>query len=474
VLHADRTWRLDDQHNTQVTTMLQKWCTAECNALDTLDKQLRAAWAANEAEGGDESWNESYGKARERFKETRRYWRGRVQSRNTRKAITEDLRSMVFEPAGPDAFDANPDVLAVANGLLDLRTGALRPLRAEDMVTQRLTVAYKPDAPRSQWQEFLEQVIVSENMEPDHELIAWLQRLVGYAITGHATEQIFVLMTGKGANGKGVLTRALRKVLRAVTANVQVETLEQSRSGSAASGDLARLNGARLVFGSEPETGARFKAGLIKQITGGDPVTARYLYRPEFEFTPKFLVLISTNSLPTAIDASDGYWRRARVVPFRRQFELAERDGNIDARLATEAEGILAWAVEGARAWYAKKLGTTAAVDMESDQYRASNDRLGEFIDTRLEVTGDTSDRVIRTDVWLAYRQWADDVQTEPMRDQTFYAAMSERPGVKAVKTTVGDKRGVRMLTGIRILDTAAQKQREVAAERETRPLRIV
>ncbi len=394
VLQPDGLWEMDDEQDNATTTLLQRWAEAECNELDVLDKQLRAAWAANEAAGGDESWNESYGKARDRFKDTRKYWRGRVQSRQSRKNILEDMRGLpgVRVPDGPDAFDADPDVLAVANGLLDLRTGKLRGLRASDMVTQRLKVAYRPDAAAPMWQEFLEQVILDEAGQPDADLIAWLQRLVGYAITGHASEQVFVLLTGKGANGKGVLTRALRTVLGAITKAAQVETFEQARAGSGASGDLARLNGARLVLASEPETGARFKAGLIKQITGGDPVTARHLYRPEFEFMPKFVVLISTNSLPTAIDASDG-----------------------------------------------------------------------------LEVTGDPADRVPRTEVWLSYVQWADDVKTEPMRDQTFYSAMTERPGVRAVKSS-----GIRMLAGVKVLDGAAVKAREVAAAKELRGLRAV
>lgn len=473
VLQPTGVWRLDDEEDLLATGLLQRWCDAECSALDSLDKSLRAAWAANEKAGGDEAWREAYDKTRDRFKTARKYWRGLVQSRQARERILKDLKGLpgVVVPQGPEAFDADPDVLAVANGLVNLRTGKLSPLRAAHMVTQQIGVEYRPEAKAPRWEAFLRQVLITDDAEPkpDEEMIGWVQKLIGYTVSGHAREQMFAVLYGSGANGKGVFLETLADLFDPITKTIQMSTLEHkagSAGGGAASGDLARLAGSRLVLGSEGEVGVRLSASLIKRLTGQDTITARHLYRTEFEFRPRFTLLLATNTRPAVLDASEGYWRRVRLIPFRRFFKPEERDARLPEKLREELPGILAWALEGAKRWYADRLGEPGAIQAETDAYRAASDRLAEFMVDRLDVTGAHTDVVTTQAVWLAYNEWASDNKEDDgkMRRAVFMSAIGERAGVRTSRLN-----GRAILRGVRVLDVAERKQREVAAEKAIR-----
>lgn len=469
---ATNVWLLDDEHDLLTGSLLQRWCDAECNVLDSMDRSLRAAWAANEAAGGDQAWNDAYATTRDRFKNAKKYWRSRVQARQSRERIVKDLRELpgVSVPQGPDAFDADPDVLAVANGLVDLGAGTVRPLRPLDLVTQQLGVEYRPDAEAPQWQRFLRQVLITDgpSPEPDEELIAWVQKLIGYSITGHASEQMFAVLFGHGANGKGVFLETLGELFDSISRTANMASFEAkagSSGGGSASGDIARLAGARMVFTSEGEVGARLSASLIKRITGEDTITARHLFRPEFQFKPRFTLFMASNTRPHVLDASEGYWRRVRLIPFRRFFSAAERDPRLKEKLRAELPGILRWAVEGAQRWYLEGLGTTAVVDQETDAYRASTDRLAEFMSEYLEVTEQHLDVVDTQAVWMAYNAWATDNNDDTaLKRSVFVSAISERRGIRADRRS-----GKAVLRGVKLLEVAQRKQREVQREKDSR-----
>jgi putative DNA primase/helicase len=342
---------------------------------------------------------------------------------------------------------------------------------ASDLVTQRLTVDYDPKAEAPQWKAFLRQVLITPEGEPDEELIHWLQVLIGYGITGRASEQAFAVFFGKGANGKGVLIDVLTEIFAAITKTAAMSTFEVKQVNGPSS-DQARLVGARLVFTSEGEVGARLSAANIKRFTGEDRVTARFMYATEFEFRPRFLLIMASNTKPHVIDSSEGYWRRVKLVPFRRFFEEHERDPHLRDKLLAEAPGILRWAVDGAREWYKKGLPASATVRRETLIYRDSSDRLAEFMATRLDITGNQKDRTKATDVVKAYKAWAEDAGEEvknQLSRSSLLAALGERKGI-----STGSYAGQLHLYGVTVLGEADIRRREVAAEKAERSLKVV
>lgn len=468
VLQADRAWQQDSEAEILVAGLLQEWCDIECRTLETIDRQLRAAWAANEAAGGDQAWGERYQTVREKFKKEAARWRGRVQALPVRERVRTDLKSMpgVAVPEGPEAFDANPEILAVRNGVVDLRTGQLRALRAGDLVTQVVDVEYDPAARAPQWERFLGQVLVDEEGITDPALVQWLQRFIGYSITGHAREQVFAVFYGSGANGKGVIIETLTHLFSSISRTTPMSTFGMGNgNGGGASSHLARLAGARMVFTSEGEVGELLSASTIKRVTGEDRITARFLYRPEFEFMPKFTLIMASNTKPHVRDSSEGYWRRVKLVPFRRYFSPGERDSMLKMKLRAEEAGILAWAVRGAQEWLRHGLSSAASVDAETESYRATSDRLAEFIRDCLDITGAATDVVTMKAVWLAYSAWAMDNKEEgSMRRSVFTSAIGERRGMV---TTVRHNQAV--LRGVKLLDETEKAARRVASEKALR-----
>jgi putative DNA primase/helicase len=438
VLGADALWTVDDTEASRVHRLLQAWADAECTAVATLDRELRAAHAAMDSDE-DEAHRERYDLLRKHFRRAQA-WARRVQSGAVRDRSAIEIRRMAGVALDtPEKFDANADSLAVANGLVNLRTGEIRPLRADDLVTRRVNVAYDPAADAPLWTRFLGQVLVHADGTTDAELVAWTQRLVGYGLTGHTSEQVFATFLGKGANGKSVLIETLADLFASISATAAMATFEADRTAGAASDDLARLHGVRLVFASEGEVGKRLSAATIKRITGEDKVTARHLYRATFEFRPRFLLVMASNTKAPVLDSSEGYWRRLRVVPFLRYLERHERDATLRRRLVAEFAGILAWAVRGAQDWYAYGLGESATVDAHGDEYREEMDRLAGWLDECVEVTGTYGDAVLASEAWLSYVDWLGDNKIdEKLSQRAFLSSLAERRGIVRAKAARG------------------------------------
>jgi putative DNA primase/helicase len=318
------------------------------------------------------------------------------------EAVIKELPSVPGVPAAAADFDADAELLSVANGTVNLRTGELHAHTPADMITKRLDVAYNPDAMAPRWARFLGEVF------PNHpEMPAFMRRLVGYGISGSTAEQCFVFMHGQGANGKSVLLDALLYVLKGVTKSTEFSTFEQRVNVGQASPELAALRGARLVTASETEKYSRLAEALVKQLTGGDPVTCRALYGAPFTYVPNFLLMVAGNYKPAILSQDLGVWRRVKLVPFEATFRGAKADKTLPAKLRDEAEGILAWAVAGAQEWYADGLGEPASVATATQDYRESEDRLAEFIAARLVQEPDA--RVAPMAVRRAYAEWAED-----------------------------------------------------------------
>ena len=285
-------------------------------------------------------------------------WATRSANKSRIDAMVSLGQSEIGIARRSEIFDANPRVFNTASGLIELKTGECRPTEPGDYVTMAAPVFYRREAECPVWLTFLDRVL-GGNLD----LIEFLQRAVGYSLTGLTIEQCLFLLYGSGANGKTTLLEALRGILGNYAQQTPTETLLlRGNGGSGIPNDLARLRGARLVCATEIEDGHRLAESLVKQLTGGDTITARFLHREFFEFRPQFKLWIATNHKPMIRGTDYAIWRRIRLVPFEVQIPPEERDAELPAKLAAESTGILAWAVEGCLQWQKKGLDAPEAV----------------------------------------------------------------------------------------------------------------
>lgn len=378
-------------------------------------------------------------------------------------AVLKELPSVPGVPAQASDFDSHHHLLSVANGTIDLRTGKLHPHTPADMITKRLDVAYHPDAPAERWNQFLTEVF------PGHpDLPGFMRRLVGYGITGSTSEHCFAFMHGQGSNGKSVFLDALIHVFKGVTQATQFSTFEKSVNVGQASPELASLRGARLVTASETEKYSRLAEALVKQLTGSDPVTCRFLNQNPFTYVPNFLLLVAGNFKPAILSQDEGSWRRVKLVPFDAVFSyaLGNKDTALPAKLRAEAEGILSWAVAGAVEWYAQGLGEPASVTAATQDYRESEDRLEPFIEACL-VREDGA-RVGPMAIRRAYKDWAEDAALDRKEVLSGWALSVELESRKFKKDKRGGSWG---FNGIRLMTDEERETASRLAEGTSEPV---
>jgi putative DNA primase/helicase len=278
-------------------------------------------------------------------------------------------------------WDTDPYLLGTPSGVIDLRTSKLRDGRPEDHITKLTGVRYDPDAKAPRWERFLTEVTGD-----DAELSEYLRLAIGYSLTGDIREQVFQILYGDGANGKSTLLNTISYVWGDYALAAPFTTFTAGRYGdSGPTNDLARLDGARFVIATEPNEGASFNEGRVKQITGGDPITARFLHKEHFTFTPQLKLWLAANSKPSVRDLSTGFWRRVRLIGFPVNFaEAGQADDKLTATLRAEGPGILAWAVRACREWQERNLTQPDSVIQAVAEYREESDPVADFIAARL------------------------------------------------------------------------------------------
>jgi putative DNA primase/helicase len=278
-------------------------------------------------------------------------------------------------PVLPGQLDHDPFLLNVLNGTLELRTGELRPHGREDRITKLARINYDPAARCPGWEKFLSTI-----MNGNDDLVTYLQRVVGYGLTGDVSEQCLWFFYGTGANGKSTFLGTVLAMLgdygmQAVSDLLMVKNHESHPT------ERADLFGKRFVATIETEEGKRMAEALMKQMTGGDKVRARKMRQDFFEFTATHKIVLAANHKPTVRGTDHAVWRRIKLVPFTVTIGDDKKDKALPAKLKKELPGILAWAVRGCRDWQQHGLGEPEEVTAATDSYRAEQDLVQAFID---------------------------------------------------------------------------------------------
>ena len=327
-------------------------------------------------------------------------------------------------------LDDDKYLLGVKNGVVDLRTGKLLPSTKSQMITKRANVEFDEDAQCPVWENALSQM-----MADDKDVVEYLQRSVGYSLTGDTREHLLFFLHGFGENGKSVFINIIQKLLNDYAAQTPVATIMKKAKGSIPN-DIARLKGARFVSTTETEEDSHISDAEIKHMTGGDIVTARYLHKEFFEFKPNFKLWISGNYKPI-LGEDHGIWRRVILVPFEVTFDAKTRDDQLEDKLTNELPGILNWAIKGCLNWQNQslKVNPPTKIANATNEYKTDNDRIDSW--TYVCCDKDQSFSAKSSELYESFRNWATSNGETGMSHRTFSQKMVERRYTKK-RTSAG------------------------------------
>ena len=338
-----------------------------------------------------------------------------------------------------DDLDRDRWALNCQNGTLDLRTGNLRPHDPADLITRLAPVDYDPDAECPRFMRFLKETLI------DGGVISFIKRYAGYTLTGITRERLFAILHGFGKNGKTTLVELLQDAMGDYATNTDTETI-LAKKYQGVGNEVAALKGARFVSAAEVEKGRRLAESKIKQLTGSDTVTARFLFGEPFNFRPEFKLWLSTNNKPVVLGTDDAIWDRIRLISFTQRFEGNKADPKLPEKLREELSGILAWMVEGCLEWQEHGLEEPDSVISATEQYRTEMDTLATFLDERC-VIGEGF-VVLAEQLYQQYTIWCDKSGERKEPQKAFVGRLTERGFVRA-RATRGVNRGRYIWRGI-------------------------
>ena len=327
-------------------------------------------------------------------------------------------------------FDTDPFLLAASDVWIDLTSGEAVAPNPSKLVSKALSVNYEKFADCPNFMKFLDDIF-----ECDHELIGFVQRSIGYSLTGSTSEQCLFIMIGDGANGKSTFINLINKLLGLYGSTAASQTLI-ANGGNSIGDDLVDLIGARLITVSETEEGQSLAEAKIKQMTGGDRLKGRPLYGTHIQFNIIGKLWLATNSLPQINNTDHGIWRRIKAIPFNRTFSAEEQDKTLGDKLIQELPGILNWAIEGCLAWQEHELPTPKVVDDQVAEYKSAMDSISQFV--RDECEQDSNHTYPASKFYQAYRDWCSGAGRKPQSQTAFKRSLEKLTGVYQHRSSNG------------------------------------
>lgn len=363
-----------------------------------------------------------------------------VQSESANRITAMVSLAQAFVPVGVDELDQHPYLFNIQNGVLDLRSGKLMPHDPAYLITKMAPVKYDRKAKCPTWETFLNRI-----MDDDTDVIQFLKRFSGYSMTGEVSEHALIFLYGSGANGKSTFLNTLMYLFGDYGQPTDPDLL-LSKNGEAHPTGVADLRGARMAVTNEIEDGRRLAENLVKQLTGGDRLKARFMRQDFFSFSPSHKLWMAGNHKPIVRGQDDGIWRRIKMVPFQVTIPPEERDKNLEKSLRGEASGILQWAIEGAVEWYAAGLEIPEKVSAAVAEYRHEQDNLADFLDEMCVFQ--PSARCQKRKLYTCYQNWCDENGQRAYSRKRLGSTIKERFNVEEARSN-----GSELWLGIGILE---------------------
>lgn len=334
-------------------------------------------------------------------------------------------RAEAMLPISQEELNTDRYKLNCSNGVVDLRTGELLPHDRNYFMTKNTHVEYDPNASCPTWVAFLESIMKDEQGTVKQELIDFLQKAIGYTLTGDTSEQVAFFLWGTGRNGKSTFINIVKEILGDYGKQTNSDTFTSKQNDNGINNDVARLHSARFVSAVESEDGQKLSEALIKQLTGGEPITARFLRKEFFEFLPEFKIFFTTNHKPIVKGDDEGIWRRIRLVPFTHTVPKEDVDKHLPEKLRNELPGIFRWAVDGCMKWQQEGLGEPEEVKAATDEYKEEMDLLSNFLDEHCVIM--PAAKVSVNEIHKIYMKWADENGEYPMKLRAFSSRLQMR-----------------------------------------------
>ncbi len=405
-------------------------------------------------------WNRSFDLARQLAKITVRkiYTEaGKASNDKERQAIVDHARrsesrraiaDMLFLaeselPVKADAFDRHTYLLNVRNGTLDLTTGKLRKPDPADFLTKMSPTPFNPRAKCEKWEAFQHEIACG-----DENLISFKRRWYGYALTGDVGERKFFVAWGSGCNGKSTEIETLRHILGSdYVAPIPTETLTVQKFDGAIPNDIAALQGARLAVASECEVGKTLAEAKVKKLCGGEALTARFLHAEYFSFMPQFKLVLLTNHRPEIRGTDSAIWSRVLLTPYTYVVPSEQIDRNLIAKLRGEAEGILAWCVQGCLEWQRMGLSAPPCVTDATVDYRRDMDVIGRFLE---EMTIKGPGVTEKSLLFEAFKHWSVENGEAELSKSALSKRLQEKGLTNGRRTAIGRETwgGIRLKDG--------------------------
>lgn len=350
-------------------------------------------------------------------------WAIKTASSKGKEAMVKETQHLDGIPILMEEFDCYNDYLNCQNGIINLRTGELLPHDSNFMMSRISYAEYDNSGKQPEmWLSFLNDVT-----NGDTDLKEYLQKCIGYSLTGSIREQCAFFLYGIGNNGKSTFLDTISDLLGSYASNVQPDTIMMRKNDSGANSDIARLKSTRFVTSEEPTEGVRLNEGLVKQLTGGGKVTCRFLYGDEFEYEPEFKIWIGTNHKPVIRGTDVGIWRRIRLIPFEVNIPKDKVDKNMKYKLRKELPQIMKWAVDGCIKWQNEGLELPKCVAQATNEYKVEMDILATFIESCIEIDYVNGDIISAQDLFNLYGAWAKKNNEFEMTSRKFFIEIAKK-----------------------------------------------